>query len=130
VRRSAWLLLDLVAVLVFVGIGRSVHTHGVTFGGVVSTTWPFATGLVVGWLSVFATRRQVVSLGAGVIVCISTVAIGMALRVLAGQGTAYAFVLVALGFLGASMLGWRIVLREIRHLILRSDRRGRFPSVR
>lgn len=45
----------------------------------------------------------------GVLVCVSTVALGMALRVVSGQGTAVAFVLVALGFLGAVMLGWRLL---------------------
>jgi hypothetical protein len=38
----------------------------------------------------------------------------MALRVVAGQGTALAFVLVALCFLGASMCGWRLVARLVR----------------
>ena len=33
----------------------------------------------------------------------------MALRVVAGQGTAFAFVLVAFGFLGATMIGWRLL---------------------
>jgi ABC-type Na+ efflux pump permease subunit len=33
----------------------------------------------------------------------------MTLRVVSGQGTAFAFVLVALGFLGLAMLGWRLV---------------------
>jgi len=35
----------------------------------------------------------------------------MALRVAAGQGTAVAFVLVALAFLGLFLLGWRLVAR-------------------
>jgi hypothetical protein len=47
-------------------------------------------------------------------VWLSTVAVGMALRVVSGQGTAVAFVFVALGFLGATMLGWRIVLVVVR----------------
>jgi hypothetical protein len=40
----------------------------------------------------------------------------MILRVIAGQGTAFAFVLVALGFLGALMLAWRIVVRNVERL--------------
>ena len=43
--------------------------------------------------------------------CLSTVAAGMALRVLAGQGTTASFVAVSTGFLGAVMLGWRGVAR-------------------
>ena len=33
----------------------------------------------------------------------------MILRVVAGQGTALAFILVAFGFLGATMVGWRLL---------------------
>jgi hypothetical protein len=33
----------------------------------------------------------------------------MILRVLAGQGTAVAFIIVALVFLGGAMIGWRVV---------------------
>ena len=36
---------------------------------------------------------------------------GMVLRVVAGQGTAVAFVGVALAFLGLFLLGWRLVFR-------------------
>jgi hypothetical protein len=44
---------------------------------------------------------------AGVIVWVCTVAVGMVLRVVSGQGTAVAFVVVALVFLGLFLLGWR-----------------------
>ena len=54
------------------------------------------------------------SLSSGLVVWISTVALGMAFRVVAGQGTAVAFVFVALGFLGLTMLGWRVVVLGIR----------------
>jgi hypothetical protein len=109
-------VIDLVIVVLFVGIGRSVHDHGVSVGGLTSTTWPFAAGLVIGWLVLFATRRTGATLRDGVAVCLATVSVGMVLRVLAGQGTAVAFVAVALAFLGAAMLGWRFGLRAItRH---------------
>ena len=47
----------------------------------------------------------------GVIVWLCTVALGMILRVLAGQGTAAAFIVVALAFLGLFQLGWRVAWR-------------------
>jgi hypothetical protein len=75
----------------------------------VSTTWPFAVGLAIGWLIVLVRRQNGVSLGAGVEVWLATVALGMILRVIAGQGTAFAFIVVALVFLGALMLGLRLV---------------------
>jgi len=99
--------MDLVAVLVFVGIGRGVHGHGLGLDGLVSTAWPFVSGLAVGWMLALVRRQELVSLASGLWVSVSTVALGMALRVVAGQGTAVAFVIVALGFLCAAMLGWR-----------------------
>jgi hypothetical protein len=44
-----------------------------------------------------------------------TVVVGMILRVMSGQGTAVAFIVVALGFLGATMVGWRIVVAGLLH---------------
>jgi len=100
---------DLVVVLVFIAIGRRVHDHGVRLSGLWSTSWPFAIGLAVGWLMVVARRREGGSLGAGLSICLATTVIGMIVRVLAGQGTAVAFIVVTLGFLGALMLGWRFL---------------------
>ena len=37
----------------------------------------------------------------------------MVLRVIAGQGTAFAFILVALAFLGLFLLGWRLAARLV-----------------
>ncbi len=108
VHRALWLI-DLVCVLVFVGIGRSVHSHGLSLAGMASTTWPFAMGLAVGWMVVGFRRASGTTVISGVLVSIVTVAVGMALRVVAGQGTAFAFVLVALGFLGGTMIGWRLL---------------------
>jgi hypothetical protein len=109
-RRTA-VALDLVAVLVFVGIGRAVHAHGLSFDGLASTAWPFVTGLAVGWVAVTVAHRPPASLWSGALICGATVAVGMALRVVAGQGTAAAFVVVALCFLGAFLCGWRLLAR-------------------
>jgi Protein of unknown function (DUF3054) len=119
-------VLDLVMVLVFVAIGRTAHAHGLTTAGVASTAWPFLAALAVGWLILVVGRRDGTTLSSGVVVWISTVALGMALRVVAGQGTAIAFVVVALGFLGLTMLGWRVVALGIR----RRRVAGRSPKAR
>jgi hypothetical protein len=103
-----WFVIDLLVVLLFVGIGRANHHHGDSVAGMVSTTWPFAVGLVIGWLIVLVRRQVGISLSAGVEIWLSTVTIGMVLRVLAGQGTAFAFIVVALVFLGALLLGPRL----------------------
>lgn len=113
---SAAVAMDVVAVLVFVGIGRAVHTDGLNVAGVASTAWPFLSGLAVGWFVVVARQNDGTSLVGGLPVWISTVALGMALRAISGQGIAFAFVMVALGFLGATMLGWRALLAGFRRL--------------
>jgi len=96
-----------VIVLVFVAIGRSAHHHVVSVAGLLSTTWPFAVGLAIGWLVVEWRRQDLASLLAGTEVLLCTVAFGMIVRVLAGQGTAFSFIVVALVFLGAFILGCR-----------------------
>jgi hypothetical protein len=101
--------LDCCCVLVFVIIGRASHAHGDHVAGIASTAWPFLAGLAAGWLAVRAWRRPFGLVPAGVGAWLGTVALGMVLRVVAGQGTAVAFVLVALGFLGLFLLGWRLV---------------------
>lgn len=107
-----WIALDVLVVLLFVGIGRANHHHGEGLSGFVSTAWPFAVGLVIGWLVVLARHQDGISISAGVEVWLATVAAGMLLRVIAGQGTAFAFIIVALVFLGALMLGCRFVLSK------------------
>ncbi len=107
--RPAPAIADLAAVLVFVGIGRSVHADGLSFPGLVSTAWPFVAGLALGWVVLIAWKRDGACLLSGLVTLVSTVSVGMALRVVAGQGTAVAFVFVALAFLGMAMLGWRVV---------------------
>jgi hypothetical protein len=109
-----WIVIDALVVLIFVIIGRSNHHHGLAIAGVISTAWPFVVGLAAGWLYVVLRKQNGSSIQSAVVVWLCTVAIGMVLRVLFGQGTAFAFILVALGFLGALMLGLRVVWRA-RH---------------
>jgi FtsH-binding integral membrane protein len=118
--RHTWAAIDVAVVLLFVGIGRSVHDHGVNVAGMASTTWPFAVGLCAAWLALAASRRSGLTPTDGAVACAITVLVGMSLRAVSGQGIAAAFVLVALCFLGASMIGWRWV-----RAILRRARRSR-----
>ena len=116
--RKLSVLLDVVAILIFVVIGRHVHDHGVNIRGLASTAWPFLVGLGlgVGWLVLTRQRRSITTLRGGVVVWLSTVALGMILRVISGQGTAFAFIVVALVFLGLCMLGWRAAFARNRRL--------------
>jgi hypothetical protein len=103
--------LDVAAVLVFVAIGRTSHDHGISLRGMASTSWPFLVGLAVGWVAVRAWRHPSALVPTGVGVWLSCVAVGMVLRVVAGQGTAVAFIAVALAFLALELLGWRLLVR-------------------
>lgn len=100
-------VLDAGCVLVFVAIGRSVHSGGLSVAGMAHTAWPFLVGAGTGWLVARAWRYPAAFVPSGVVIWLACVALGMALRVVAGQGTAVAFIVVALAFLGAAILGWR-----------------------
>ena len=108
-RATLGILADVCCVLVFVVIGRANHHAGGALAGVVSTSWPFLPGLAAGELAIRAWRQPFALVPTGVGVWLATVALGQALRVLAGQGTELAFILVSLLFLGLFLLGWRVI---------------------
>ena len=107
-RPVAALLIDLVCVIVFCTIGRRSHAEGLTVAGVAETAWPFLTGTAVGWLAVRAWRRPTTLTPTGIVVWLSTVVIGMALRKATSQGTAISFVVVASLVTAILLLGWRV----------------------
>jgi hypothetical protein len=109
-------VLDLCCVGAFVAIGRASHSEGDALAGLARTAWPFLAGLAIGWLCTRAWRRPAALWPAGVGVWVSTVALGMVLRVVSGQGTAAAFIVVALAFLGLFLLGWRLVASKFATL--------------
>lgn len=106
---------DVVAIAVFIAIGRRSHDESGSVVGYLTSVWPFLVGGAVGWL-----LATVVSRGhgfaptrlwpAGVCIWISTVVVGMLLRVASGQGTALAFCIVASIATAVLMLGWRAVV--------------------
>ncbi len=105
---------DVIAVLVFVAIGRRNHDESGTITGLLTTLWPFLAGAAVGWAIAFAFTRATGFaparlLPVGVIVWVSTVVVGMVLRAVSGQGTAIAFCIVASIATGVLLLGWRAV---------------------
>lgn len=107
---------DIVCVLAFVMIGRASHTKGENLAGIASTAWPFLAGLAIGWAAALVlarTRKRGRAFDpgglapAGTAAWLGTVAAGMVLRVIGGQGTAVSFIIVALIFNGLFLLGWR-----------------------
>lgn len=109
-RRALAAVIDGCLVLVFVVIGRASHGEADGLAGLVTTAWPFLAGMAIGELATRSWRRPVAVVPTGIGVWLSTVAIGMSLRVLAGQGTAVVFIAVALAFLGLFLLGWRVIV--------------------
>jgi FtsH-binding integral membrane protein len=107
IRPPAAAFLDACCVLAFVAIGRASHHDGESVAGLAAAAWPFLAGLAVGWLVTRAWRRPAGIVSGGVGAWLGAVAIGMILRVVAGQGTTLAFTSVALAFLGLFLLGWR-----------------------
>ncbi len=103
--------LDAAWLLVFVALGRTSHTEGLTLPGVLRTVWPFWVGLLVGWLVARAWRRPAALVPTGVVVWPVCVAAAMVLRAVSGQGVAGAFIGVALAFVGLGLLGWRALAR-------------------
>jgi hypothetical protein len=104
------LLVDVLLLLLFVVIGRSNHHDGLKVAGVANTLWPFATGLLVGWVWVLRTNKESLSRVGGALIVLATVAIGMLLRVVSGQGIALSFIIVATLFLSLFLVGWRLAL--------------------
>lgn len=113
-RLLAGLLIDTALVLVFSAVGRSSHGEAV-LGGLPTTAWPFLLGLLIGWLAALVVSRT----GGrgpfepwriapeGLLIWAGTLAVGMLARVLAGQGTAWSFIVVAGVVLGLFLLGGR-----------------------
>jgi lipopolysaccharide export LptBFGC system permease protein LptF len=108
---APFLLIDAILVIIFCAIGRRTHEEANALAGLAKTSWPFLTGLVIGWAATFALYRDkfnaVLLVPTGVVVWLGAVVIGMILRVLSGQGTQFSFIVVATLVLGAFLLGWR-----------------------
>jgi Protein of unknown function (DUF3054). len=113
--------LDTFSVVLFVAIGLRSHDQDGAFTAVMETAAPFLIGLATGWLVTRAWRRPE-HLLSGLAIWPVTILVGMIVRNLAfDRGTATSFVVVATLFVGACLVGWRIVLRVV-------DRRRTTPA--
>ncbi|MEM9042577.1 MAG: DUF3054 domain-containing protein [Actinomycetota bacterium] len=100
--------IDTAIVVAFAALGRRNHDEQPGLGGLVDTAWPFLAGLALGWAVSRAWDRPA-EFRTGLIVWPVTVAAGMVLRQLTGDGTATSFIVVASAFLGAGLVGWRAI---------------------
>jgi hypothetical protein len=104
---------DLGILVIFIVVGRRTHEQAETLSGTLSALAPFVLALGIGWLSARAWRNPT-GIATGVWIWVVTLVLGMVVRSqVAGDGTATAFVIVAAGFTGAGLVGWRFVWTEI-----------------
>jgi Protein of unknown function (DUF3054) len=106
--------IDGVATLLFVLVGRNSHNADPTLPGLLVAWWPFLASLALGWLITLAWRRPFGPVWPGLGLWVITVAGGMLFRILSGQGTALAFVIVATVALGILFIGWRGIAAILR----------------
>lgn len=106
-RGPAWLVTDVVAILIFCALGRRSHDEGVNVNGIATTAWPFLTGTALGWLLSRGWQRPTAVVPTGVVVWVSTVVVGMLLRKATSASVAGAFVVVASTVTAVFLLGWR-----------------------
>lgn len=122
----ALLLLDVTAIVLFATLGRSTHTAGTSFSGILGTAAPFLIGAAVGWLLGSAWDRPG-AIRTGLVTAGSALTVGMVLRRMAwGRGTAASFVVVATVMMFALIVGWRapLQLADRRRAEVRSPRRA------
>jgi hypothetical protein len=111
-RTERWaLIVDAVAILVFVLIGRASHGEAESLRGVLRTWWPFAAGLGVGWLVIVRRSIPGASLRAGVIAAVDAAVLGLVLRAASGRGVELSFVVVAVVLILVFLAGWRLAWR-------------------
>jgi hypothetical protein len=113
------LLADVALIVVFVLIGRREHDSGGAILGFLVTLWPFLAALGVGWLVTRAWRRPTAPL-TGLLLWPIVVVVGMLLRAISGQGTAFSFIIVTALVLAAFLIGWRLAVAAINRARVRS----------
>lgn len=105
--------IDLAATLLFVLIGRGSHDAAAGIPGLLTTWWPFAAALLIGWLVTIAWKRPFGPLWPGAGIWLVTVIGGMLFRTASGQGTAVPFLVVATISLAALLIGWRALAAAV-----------------
>jgi len=112
-RRFAWLAIDVLAVLIFVAVGRRNHDEAASISGVLGTAAPFLIALVASWpisrswVKPFE-RRSII------LTWLLTVIVGLALRRVAfDDGIATPFIIVATITLGVLIALGRVLAKRL-----------------
>lgn len=103
-------VIDVVAIVLFVAIGRkNHHEDGSVIGGTLKIAAPFLIALAVGWVAARAWRAPMAT-GTGFIVWPVTVVLGLLLRrTVFDRGIALPFIIVASAFTLLFLVGWRFL---------------------
>ncbi|MBD8043647.1 DUF3054 domain-containing protein [Arthrobacter sp. Sa2BUA2] len=117
----AFLAADVVLIITFAALGRDTHAHGLDPAGVLLTASPFIAACLGGWLALRAWRRPAALWPTGVCLWLVTAGAGLAIRSLAGGGTALSFQLVTFGVLAAFLLLPRAVCSAVTRGRARRD---------
>jgi len=106
-------VVDVVAVVVFVAIGRRNHDEGTALSGVLGVAAPFLIALGISWL-VLRTWREPFNRSSLIATWIITVFVGLLLRrVVFDRGIATAFIIVAVITLGLLLGLGRLLSRKL-----------------
>ena len=108
---AATIVIDAALVVVFCVLGGLSHSLGEpdAVPRIVFSIWPFLAALIVVHAVALATNVDASRVLPGTLVWLVTFGGGMALRALTGQGTAWAFVIVAAVTLAVFLIGWRLI---------------------
>ena len=109
--RRAWLafVLDAALIVLFAALGRRTHDEGSAVVGTLHVAAPFLLGWAVG-AAVARLDHDPLSARRAVLAWVIALPVGFALRALDGRGLAFGFVVVALVFTAATLLGWRALV--------------------
>ena len=106
-------IVDVVAVVVFVAIGRRNHNEGTALSGVMSVAAPFLIALGISWIGL-RTWREPFNRASMVATWVITVVIGLLLRRLVfDRGIATSFIIVATITLGVLLGLGRLLSRKL-----------------
>ena len=106
-------LIDVLAVLIFVAIGRRSHEEANSIAGLLQTAAPFLIAVALSWI-VVAVIKPSGSFVPALVTWAITVSVGMLLRNLAfGEGTATSFIIVTTITLFVLIVGARLVAARV-----------------
>lgn len=106
-------VVDAVAIVVFVALGRQTHDEGGNpVLGALEVAAPFLIAAAIGWAVARAWRSPFDPV-TGTIIWVSTVVVGMLLRrFVFDRGTATPFIIVASVATMVLLIGWRLVVQQ------------------